>query len=128
MIPGKRKTPRIAGSFQNLRPGATYLTPTYYPQGESNPCPLAENQISWATRRWGRLRTTGDYASGRNSSRRGKCVGIGDSVDSQFGPTSAGVQRHLQFPHHLTLARRQAVVMQALAIEVTGPNPDPPGR
>src|SRR5690606_4229478 len=29
---------------------------TEYPQGESNPCPLAENQVSWATRRWGRCR------------------------------------------------------------------------
>ena len=27
-----------------------------YPQGESNPCRGLERAVSWATRRWGRLR------------------------------------------------------------------------
>ncbi len=47
----KAKSPGFPGHSASL-PSTTIAT---YPLGESNPCPLAENQISWATRRRGHL-------------------------------------------------------------------------
>jgi integrase len=46
------------GHFQNKNEKPPFLegvSTNPYPQGESNPCSLAENQMSWATRRWGQL-------------------------------------------------------------------------
>src|SRR5262249_25650535 len=57
----KTKDPACGGDFSarksaggRQRPVRLMLTLFKYPLGESNPCPLAENQISWATRRRGR--------------------------------------------------------------------------
>lgn len=48
-----RTSPHKTLSCRALRLRAIPCGVQMYPQGESNPCLLAENQMSWASRRWG---------------------------------------------------------------------------